>query len=84
MDDHLAESPRSRTAGQERRRIEEELHRSPLQTLFAVTLTLAAAAELAPGPVAQRLAAAIDDINAAVSDVRRTVQHNGIAVASGL
>jgi signal transduction histidine kinase len=59
---------------EDRDRIGRDLHDLVIQRLFAVGLTLQNAARLTDRPeVATRLTAAVDDIDATITDIRRTI-----------
>ena len=59
---------------EDRDRIGRDLHDLVIQRLFAVGLTLENATRLTVRPeVGQRIAAAVDDIDATIKDIRRTI-----------
>ncbi len=59
---------------EDRDRIGRDLHDLVIQRLFAVGLTLQNASRLAERPqVAERIASAVDDIDATIKDIRRTI-----------
>jgi signal transduction histidine kinase len=60
---------------EDRDRIGRDLHDLVIQRLFAIGLTLENASRLADQPdvVAGRIAAAVDDIDATIKDIRRTI-----------
>ena len=73
---------------EDRDRIARDLHDLVIQRLFAVGLSLQGAARLASGPtggeqVAGRLGTAVDDLDATIKDIRRTIFALGSLDASG-
>ena len=70
-----AREDRSRLAVfEDRDRIGRDLHDLVIQRLFAIGLTLENAGRLAVRPeAAQRISAAVDDIDATIKDIRRTI-----------
>jgi signal transduction histidine kinase len=70
-----AREDRSRLAVfEDRDRIGRDLHDLVIQRLFAIGLTLENAGRLAVRPEAtQRISAAVDDIDATIKDIRRTI-----------
>jgi len=70
-----AQSDRGRLAVfEDRDRIGRDLHDLVIQRLFAVGLTMESAARLTDQPdVAERVSGAVDDIDATIKDIRRTI-----------
>ena len=68
----------------DRDRIGRDLHDLVIQRLFAVGLTLENAVRLAVRPeVAQRITGAVDDIDATIKDIRRTIFELSAPAGSG-
>jgi signal transduction histidine kinase len=68
----------------DRDRIGRDLHDLVIQRLFAVGLTLENAVRLASRPeVAQRITGAVDDIDATIKDIRRTIFELSSPAGSG-
>jgi signal transduction histidine kinase len=68
----------------DRDRIGRDLHDLVIQRLFAVGLTLENAVRLAVRPeVAERITAAVDDIDATIKDIRRTIFELSSPAGSG-
>jgi signal transduction histidine kinase len=68
----------------DRDRIGRDLHDLVIQRLFAVGLTLENAVRLAVRPeVAQRITAAVDDIDSTIKDIRRTIFELSSPAGSG-
>jgi signal transduction histidine kinase len=68
----------------DRDRIGRDLHDLVIQRLFAVGLTLENAVRLATRPeVAQRITGAVDDIDATIKDIRRTIFELSAPAGSG-
>ena len=68
----------------DRDRIGRDLHDLVIQRLFAVGLTLENAVRLAVRPeVAQRITAAVDDIDSTIKDIRRTIFELSAPAGSG-
>jgi signal transduction histidine kinase len=67
---------------EDRDRIGRDLHDLVIQRLFAVGLSLQGAARKADAHVADRLEAAIDDLDVTIKDIRKTIFELGIAAES--
>jgi signal transduction histidine kinase len=67
---------------EDRDRIGRDLHDLVIQRLFAVGLSLQGAARKADAQVADRLEAAVDDLDVTIKDIRKTIFELGIAAES--
>lgn len=67
---------------EDRDRIGRDLHDLVIQRLFAVGLSLQGAARKADAHVADRLEAAVDDLDVTIKDIRKTIFELGIAAES--
>jgi signal transduction histidine kinase len=69
-----AQGDRARLAlFEDRDRIGRDLHDLVIQRLFAIGLSLESTTQLLEPDVAQRVAAAVDDIDATIKDIRRSI-----------
>jgi signal transduction histidine kinase len=69
-----AQGDRARLAlFEDRDRIGRDLHDLVIQRLFAIGLSLESTTQLLQPEVAQRVAAAVDDIDATIKDIRRSI-----------
>jgi signal transduction histidine kinase len=67
---------------EDRDRIGRDLHDLVIQRLFAVGLSLQGTARKADAHVADRLEAAVDDLDVTIKDIRKTIFELGIAAES--